>query len=126
MNLREKAKADTRQKAIEAAQRVWAFPGNYDKHGIREVAIAMGMSTGAIFANFDTKEALWCAAFPGQPAPVDSAMTRLAPKMLAILARIGQRDHDELILTSLAPDLAEQVHDMLGQASMAAELQRAA
>lgn len=127
MGKRAEAKATTRDKAIEAAQRVWALPGNYDKHGLREVATAMGMSAGAIFANFDGKADLWRAAFPGLPVPVDSPMTRLAPKMLALLARIGRLDHDTLIITASGEeDLAEELHNLLGQASMALELQQAA
>ncbi|WP_438852463.1 TetR/AcrR family transcriptional regulator [Brevundimonas nasdae] len=126
MGKRAEAKADTRSKAIEAAQRVWALPGNYDKHGVREIAVAMDMSTGAVFANFKSKAELWCAAFPGQPVPVDSPMTRLAPKMLALLAQIGALDKDELVLAHFAPALAEDLHHMLGQASMALELQQAA
>lgn len=126
MSARDKAKADTRQKAIEAAQRVWALPGNYDKHGIREVALAMGMSTGAVFANFKSKEALWYAAFPGQPAPVDSPLTRLAGPMLALLAQIEKADRESHVLTALDPNLASEVHTMMGRAAMALELKQAA
>lgn len=126
MSARDKAKADTRQKAIEAAQQVWALPGNYDRHGIREVAVAMGMSTGAVFANFESKEALWCAAFPGQPAPVDSPLTRLAGPMLALLTKIEKADRESCVLTALDPQLASEVHMMMGRASMALELKQAA
>lgn len=86
MNKREAAKAATRDRIIEAARRMWAEPGSYDRVTIRKLAAEIGMSTGAIFACFDGKSAVWAAAFPGVPEPVDSALTRAAPGLLAAIA----------------------------------------
>lgn len=74
---REQAKQATREKAIAAAKALWTEPGSYTTNGIREIAKHMGMSTGAVFANFACKDDLWWVAF-GSPPPVDSALTRAA------------------------------------------------
>ena len=85
MNRRERAKAETRALTIKTAQTLWKEPGSYNRGTIRDIAKAMEMSTGAVFSNFETKEALWCAAFPGQAVPVDSALTRAASDMRVML-----------------------------------------
>lgn len=79
LSRREKAKQATREKAITAAKALWAEPGSYTTNGIREIAKHMGMSTGAIFANFASKDVLWWVAFDSPP-PIDSALTRAALK----------------------------------------------
>lgn len=118
MSKRADNKAATRQKAIEAAQKVWAKPGSYDLHGIREIASVMGMSTGAVFANFESKEALFCSAFPGQPAPIDSVLTRMAPKMISLLMKLGDADREQHLLSALDPEIAYELHYLLGNASV--------
>lgn len=75
MNKRELAKAATRAKLIEVARTLWAEPGTYEAVTIRVIAKAAGYSTGAIFANFDSKEDLWREAMGFEP-PVDSAVVR--------------------------------------------------
>lgn len=128
MSKREKAKAATRQKTIDAAKKLWAEPGSYqrDGHGIRELAALMGMSTGAVFANFETKADVWRAAFGTEP-PVDSHMTRLGAEAIEIVKRIALLDEEDLIFASAGhKDLAHQVHSFRGRADMAAELQAAA
>jgi AcrR family transcriptional regulator len=87
INQRAAAKAATRDRAIASAQKLWAEPGSYEAQGIREIAADMGMSTGAVFANFASKADLWVAAFPAAPVPVDSVLTRAAPRLLALLKR---------------------------------------
>ena len=74
---RAEAKARTREKLIAAARQVWAEPGTYQTQGIREVAAAAGMSTGAVFANWPSKAALWRDAMGYQP-PVDCLAVREA------------------------------------------------
>lgn len=126
MSKRDDNKAATRQKAIDAAQKVWAKPGSYHLHGIREIAAVMGMSTGAVFANFDSKEDLFCVAFPGQPAPIDSPLTRMAPRMISLLMKIGEADRQNHFLTALDPEIAHEVHFLLGYTSVDAAAQQAA
>lgn len=75
LNKRDLAKRATQARAIEAARRLWAEPGSYNENGIREIAKAMGNSTGAVFASFTDKADLWWSAFGCAP-PVDSVDTR--------------------------------------------------
>lgn len=70
-------KVATRQRAIDAARKLWKEPGTYEPQGMREIAAEMGMSPGAIFANFTGKADLWRAAMGTEP-PVDSALVRAA------------------------------------------------
>lgn len=83
MNRRQKAKAATRFKVVAAAAKLWFQPGTYETVGIREIAAEAGMSTGAVFANFDSKADLWRAAMGYEP-PVDG------PEVRALLQRMGQ------------------------------------
>ena len=76
-NQRERAKAQTRAKVLAAARKLWAEPGTYETATMRDIARAAGMSTGAIFANWKSKEALWLEAM-GYPAPCDCAEVRAA------------------------------------------------
>lgn len=76
-NKRDRAKALTRQKTIDTARSLWAQPGSYTTGTMRDIAKHMGMSTGAIFANFTGKDELWREAFGTEP-PTDSVLTRQA------------------------------------------------
>lgn len=82
INRRVAAKAATRAKIIAAARKLWAEPGTYETQGIREIAAEMGMSTGAVFANFKTKAGVWREAMGYEP-PVDCAEVREALKAAA-------------------------------------------
>ncbi len=87
LNKRENAKAATRKKVINGAKALWAEPGSYKEKGgagIREIAAHIKMSTGAVFANFETKDDLWRAAFGSEP-PIDSVLTRAAPELFQAL-----------------------------------------
>lgn len=75
MNKRQIKKAATRAKAVAAARRLWAEPGTYERVGIREIAAEMGMTTGAVFANFASKADLWREAMRYEP-PVDGPEVR--------------------------------------------------
>ena len=54
VNRRQVAKARTRVKVLEAARTLFAERG-YDAATIRDIAKGAGMSTGAVFANFQDK-----------------------------------------------------------------------
>lgn len=87
LNKRQHAKAVTRKKVIDGAKALWAEPGSYKEKGgagIREIAAHIKMSTGAVFANFETKDDLWRAAFECEP-PIDSVLTRAAPELFQAL-----------------------------------------
>ena len=51
LNRRQAAKVRTRQKVLEAARQLFAERG-YEPATIRDIAQGAGMSTGAVFANF--------------------------------------------------------------------------
>lgn len=57
-NRRQAAKVRTRLKVLEAARGLFAERG-YDAATIRDIARAAGMSTGAVFANFQDKAELF-------------------------------------------------------------------
>ena len=82
VNRRQAAKAVTRAKVIAAARTLWAEPGTYEIGNIRDIAKTAGMSTGAVFANFDSKADLWREVMGYEP-PVDCAEVREALKAAA-------------------------------------------
>lgn len=62
LNRRQAAKVRTRQKVLQAARNLFAERG-YDPATIRDIARAAGMSTGAVFANFQDKAELFETVF---------------------------------------------------------------
>ncbi|MGA0544561.1 TetR/AcrR family transcriptional regulator [Brevundimonas sp. VNH65] len=58
LNRRQAAKVRTRQKVLDAARDLFAERG-YDPATIRDIAKGAGMSTGAVFANFQDKAELF-------------------------------------------------------------------
>lgn len=70
MNRRQAAKVRTRLKVLDAARTLFAERG-YDAATIRDIAKGAGMSTGAVFANFQDKAELF-------EAVLTEDMTRLA------------------------------------------------
>lgn len=86
LNLRQVAKQATRQRALTAAEALFKASG-YAEATIRSIAQTMGMSTGAIFANFESKAELWTAIFGGPPPE-----PRVADEIARILGELP--DHD--------------------------------
>lgn len=75
LNRRQQAKARTRQKVLDAATVLFAGPGGYVGATIRDIAKGAGMSTGAVFANFEDKAALYRAVYEHDPVlPETGAM----------------------------------------------------
>lgn len=62
MNRRQAAKVRTRHKVLDAARTLFAERG-YDAATIRDIAKGAGMSTGAVFANFQDKAELFETVF---------------------------------------------------------------
>ena len=79
MNRRDMAKARTRQKVLDAATALFEGDG-YEAGTIRDIAKAAGMSTGAVFANFEDKAELYDTIY-GHP-PISAEMGR---EMMLIL-----------------------------------------
>jgi len=64
---RAAAKARTYQKVLEAAADLFGKPGGYEAATIRSIAAAAGMSTGAVFASFEDKAAMYRAVYGHPP-----------------------------------------------------------
>lgn len=80
-NKRLIAKKQTRAKILKAARKLWAEPGTYEASTMRIIAKAAGVSTGAIFGNWASKDDLWLEAM-GYPAPCDCQAVRDALQAL--------------------------------------------
>ena len=75
LNRRQAAKIRTRQKVLDAARGLFAERG-YEPATIRDIAKGAGMSTGAVFANFQDKAELF-------EAVLTEDMTKLADTVKA-------------------------------------------
>lgn len=78
-------KAATRAKIKAAATALFRDVG-YAAATIRGIAAKAKMSTGAVFANWENKEAIW-QEIMGLPAPRDGALYRAGPDLLEALER---------------------------------------
>jgi AcrR family transcriptional regulator len=78
LNRRQAAKVRTRQKVLEAARALFAERG-YEPATIRDIARGAGMSTGAVFANFQDKAELF-------EAVLAEDLTKLAGTLQAAVA----------------------------------------
>ena len=92
LNRRQAAKIRTRQKVLDAARQLFAERG-YEPATIRDIAKGAGMSTGAVFANFQDKAELF-------EAVLATDMARLAETMTAAAAIEGSVR--ERLLSALA------------------------
>lgn len=75
-NLRVQAKARTRDKVMVAARAIFDEKG-YAAATIRDIAKSIGMSTGAIFASFKDKAALYQALYGHKPLTEETARRAL-------------------------------------------------
>ena len=89
MNRRTRAKAATRQKVLDAGKALFDTVG-YEAATIRAIAKACGMSTGAVFANFEDKADLYHALFQHYPVTPEGGR-RLLAAMKAALSEIDAR-----------------------------------
>lgn len=74
-NRRKVQKAATREKVLSAARVV--FAGGYEQATIRGIAAAAGVSTGAIFASFTDKAALYREVFGHPPITPETGLALL-------------------------------------------------
>ncbi|HZW16283.1 MAG TPA: TetR/AcrR family transcriptional regulator [Brevundimonas sp.] len=81
LNRRQAAKVRTRQKVLDAARQLFAERG-YEPATIRDIAKGAGMSTGAVFANFQDKAELF-------EAVLATDLIKLAETMKAAAAAEG-------------------------------------
>ncbi|AQR60704.1 TetR family transcriptional regulator [Brevundimonas sp. LM2] len=73
VNRRQAAKVRTRQKVLDAARGLFAERG-YEPATIRDIAKGAGMSTGAVFANFQDKAELFEAVLTEDMANLAAVM----------------------------------------------------
>lgn len=88
VNRRQVAKARTRLKVLEAARNLFAERG-YDAATIRDIAKGAGMSTGAVFANFQDKAELFEAVFAEEMAALSEAFSNGVAIDDAVAARLA-------------------------------------
>jgi AcrR family transcriptional regulator len=79
INRRQAAKVRTRQKVLDAARGLFAERG-YEPATIRDIAKGAGMSTGAVFANFQDKAELFEAVLTEDMAGLAEVMKNGAGK----------------------------------------------
>ncbi|HYC75084.1 TetR/AcrR family transcriptional regulator [Brevundimonas sp.] len=101
LNRRQAAKVRTRQKVLDAARQLFAERG-YEPATIRDIAKGAGMSTGAVFANFQDKAELF-------EAVLSTDMGKLAGTMKAAAAAEGS------VRTRLLAALGSGYHGSLEQ-----------
>jgi len=101
LNRRQAAKVRTRQKVLDAARQLFAERG-YEPATIRDIAKGAGMSTGAVFANFQDKAELF-------EAVLSTDLLRLAETMKAAAATGGS------VKTRLLSALGAGYHGSLEQ-----------
>jgi AcrR family transcriptional regulator len=85
---RAAAAAQTRQRVLASAKAVFEAEG-FTRAQVRHIAWDVGLSTGAIYASFKSKAALYKAA-TGKSAPT-AAMADASPDMLEALREAASR-----------------------------------
>ena len=87
LNRRQAAKVRTRQKVLEAARALFAERG-YEQATIRDIAKVAGMSTGAVFANFQDKAELFEAVLSEDLLKLAETMRTAAAAETSLRARL--------------------------------------
>lgn len=110
INKRTAAKLRTASKVLDAARAAFETEG-YEKATIRSIAKAAGMSTGAVFANYEDKAELYAFAF-GHP-PVTPEIGRAALKALRALTVDLGDDSDLVDLVGAYQRVERHARDVL-------------
>ncbi|MDO9589238.1 MAG: TetR/AcrR family transcriptional regulator [Brevundimonas sp.] len=87
LNRRQAAKVRTRQKVLDAARTLFAERG-YEPATIRDIAKGAGMSTGAVFANFQDKAELFEAVLSEDMAKLAETLRTAAAAETSLRARL--------------------------------------
>ncbi|MBU1540297.1 MAG: TetR/AcrR family transcriptional regulator [Alphaproteobacteria bacterium] len=87
LNRRQAAKVRTRQKVLDAARQLFAERG-YEPATIRDIAKGAGMSTGAVFANFQDKAELFEAVLSEDMIKLAEALKAAAASETSLRARL--------------------------------------
>lgn len=122
LNLRQKAKAATRQKVLTAAENLFETVG-YKAATIRQIAKDAGMSTGAVFANFEDKDDLYLTIH-GHAALTPEQGLRLAVALRRAMEFLEGFEEDPFQVG--LPDLLADCREILPLAAPAATMREAA
>lgn len=87
LNRRQAAKVRTRQKVLDAARTLFAERG-YEPATIRDIAKGAGMSTGAVFANFQDKAELFEAVLSEDLVKVAETLKAAAAAESSVRGRL--------------------------------------
>jgi len=87
LNRRQAAKVRTRQKVLDAARQLFAERG-YEPATIRDIAKGAGMSTGAVFANFQDKAELFEAVLSADMVQLAETLKAAATAETTVRARL--------------------------------------
>ena len=87
LNRRQAAKIRTRQKVLDAARALFAERG-YEPATIRDIAKGAGMSTGAVFANFQDKAELFEAVLSEDMAKLAETLKAAAAAEATLRGRL--------------------------------------
>ena len=87
LNRRQAAKVRTRQKVLDAARTLFAERG-YEPATIRDIAKGAGMSTGAVFANFQDKAELFEAVLSEDLARLAETLKAAAAAETSVRGRL--------------------------------------
>jgi AcrR family transcriptional regulator len=87
LNRRQTAKVRTRQKVLDAARLLFAERG-YEPATIRDIAKGAGMSTGAVFANFQDKAELFEAVLAADMIGLAETLKTAAAAETTVRGRI--------------------------------------
>jgi AcrR family transcriptional regulator len=87
LNRRQAAKVRTRQKVLDAARTLFAERG-YEPATIRDIAKGAGMSTGAVFANFQDKAELFEAVLSEDMLKLAETLKTAAAAETTLRARL--------------------------------------
>lgn len=99
LNRRQAAKVRTRQKVLDAARQLFAERG-YEPATIRDIAKGAGMSTGAVFANFQDKAELFEAVLSTDLVTLAEVMKSAAIEgsvRSRLLGALGAAYHHSLV-----------------------------
>lgn len=102
LNRRQQAKARTRQRVLDAGERLFRAEG-YDGATIRRIADVAGMSTGAVFANFESKADLYRALHGHAPVSAEDG-ARLARALGGLVTGQGSTVAAAQLLDSVLPE----------------------
>lgn len=119
MNLRDASKLKTTEKVTAAARKLFDSEG-YEEAKIREIAREAGMSTGAFFASYASKEEAYIAIYGHAPVKAEDGQ-RLLEIVRTFAANAGNMQAKEPFgvgfgeLVALAQGLVEELAPEVGE-----------